>query len=251
MVAGLDIFKNHFKEYTEQYTLIGGAACFLNYEDTGIADDFRVTKDLDIVLCLENKKEEFFIKMWRFVQNGKYRVSELSSGKKTFYRFDNPENESFPKMIELFSPIDVLSFYDKKPGDIIPLKSEEISNLSAILLDDVFYDFVKSGKIIKNNLSYLKATHLIPLKIRAFHDLNEKKAASNDIKKHRNDVFRLYRILDPQDKILLPDIMVDDMKKFIEEITEIQNKIILNNFGYSNKWDVSEFCMELKSFYRL
>jgi hypothetical protein len=251
MVAGLDKFKDHFKWYPEQYTLIGGAACFLNYDDAGIADDFRVTKDLDIVLSLESKKEEFFTKMWEFIQNGRYEVSELSSGKKTFYRFDNPENEGFPKMIELFSPIDALSFYDKKPGDIIPLKSEEISNLSAILLDDVFYDFIKSGKIIKNNLSYLKSTHLIPLKIRAFLDLNEKKAASNDIKKHRNDVFRLYRILDPQDKVSLPDIMAEDMKKFIDEITEIQDKINLNNFGYSNNWSISEFCTELKSFYGL
>lgn len=51
MVEGLERFKDHFKEFTEQYVLIGGAACDLYMEDAGLF--FRATKDLDIVLCVE------------------------------------------------------------------------------------------------------------------------------------------------------------------------------------------------------
>ena len=51
MVKGLDKFKDHFVGFKGQYILIGGAACDLLHEDAGI--EFRVTNDLDIVLCLE------------------------------------------------------------------------------------------------------------------------------------------------------------------------------------------------------
>ena len=51
MVEGLQRFRDHFQEFTEQYVLIGGAACDLYMEDFGLP--FRVTKDLDIVLCVE------------------------------------------------------------------------------------------------------------------------------------------------------------------------------------------------------
>lgn len=43
MVNGIDIFKNHFSEYNEQYTVIGGFACDLLMSDAGL--DFRQTVD--------------------------------------------------------------------------------------------------------------------------------------------------------------------------------------------------------------
>ena len=51
MVEGLDRFKEHFADHTGQYVLIGGVACALAMEEMG--QSFRVTKDLDIVLCVE------------------------------------------------------------------------------------------------------------------------------------------------------------------------------------------------------
>lgn len=52
MVEGLDRFAAHFSGFTDQYALIGGAACDLAMQ--AAAQPFRVTKDLDIVLCLES-----------------------------------------------------------------------------------------------------------------------------------------------------------------------------------------------------
>ena len=51
MVRGLDLFREHFAAFKDRYVLIGGTASFLALEEAGI--EFRATKDLDIVLCIE------------------------------------------------------------------------------------------------------------------------------------------------------------------------------------------------------
>lgn len=51
MVRGLDKFREQFRDYANEYVLIGGAACDLLMEEAAPA--FRATKDLDIVLCVE------------------------------------------------------------------------------------------------------------------------------------------------------------------------------------------------------
>jgi len=35
MVRGLDLFREHFKDYSGQYMLIGGAACSILMEEAG------------------------------------------------------------------------------------------------------------------------------------------------------------------------------------------------------------------------
>ena len=49
MVKGIDIFREYFNEYTDQYVLIGGAACSVSFEEQEI-NFGRTTKDLDVVL---------------------------------------------------------------------------------------------------------------------------------------------------------------------------------------------------------
>ena len=48
MVKGLDTFQKYFKDYEEQYVLIGGAACDILFESNEV--NFRATRDLDMVL---------------------------------------------------------------------------------------------------------------------------------------------------------------------------------------------------------
>ena len=55
-----------------------------------------------MVLIVEAMTPEFGEKFWDFIVAGKYRNKATSGGKPQFYRFDKPEDESFPKMIELF-----------------------------------------------------------------------------------------------------------------------------------------------------
>ena len=67
----------------------------------------------------------------------------------------------------------------------------------------------------------IPAQCLIPLKALAFLDLTRRKASgenvdSSQIKKHRNDVFRLYLTLAPADRFELPDRLRDDLRQFLD-----------------------------------
>jgi hypothetical protein len=57
----------------------------LSHEDAGW--EFRVTNDLDIVLCLEAPDREFALALWGFVRAGKYRRRDKSSGRQESFRF--------------------------------------------------------------------------------------------------------------------------------------------------------------------
>lgn len=118
MVRGLDQFRNHFSAYTDHYALIGGTACMIAMEEVGL--EFRATKDLDIVLCVEAFDDNFVSTLWEFIKKGKYKHKQKSSGKEVFYRFNAPEEHDFPSMIELFS---------KKPDclKIAPFKSARMA----------------------------------------------------------------------------------------------------------------------------
>ena len=54
MVEGIESFREKFRDYTDCYTVIGGAACDILMSEAEIA--FRATKDIDMILILEDKK---------------------------------------------------------------------------------------------------------------------------------------------------------------------------------------------------
>ena len=58
----IEEFKNHFQDYHESYILIGGSACQILLGNAGF--DFRTTKDLDIVLCVETLSADFVNHFW-------------------------------------------------------------------------------------------------------------------------------------------------------------------------------------------
>ena len=101
MVNGLAQFRAHFGSYNDKYILIGGTACSIALEEADLK--FRVTKDLDIVLCVEALDSGFARAFWEFVYKGRYKHQQKSSGKKLFYRFKDPADPDFPETLELFS----------------------------------------------------------------------------------------------------------------------------------------------------
>ena len=138
MVRGLDIFKKSFVEYSDQYVLIGGVACSLAMAEAGI--DFRATSDLDIVLIVEAQTDDFVKAFWDFIKSGEYNHKQKSTNKPQFYRFHSPRNNNFPKMLELFSrKPDLLDLQEETHLTPIPV-DEALSSLSAILIDDEYYD---------------------------------------------------------------------------------------------------------------
>ena len=129
MVKGLDTFQKYFADYEEQYVLIGGAACDILFESNEV--NFRATRDLDMVLIVEALTPEFGEMFWKFIVDGKYRNKATNGNTPQFYRFDKPEDDKFPKMIELFCRSD---FELKSAEGITPIHiDDEVSSLSAIL----------------------------------------------------------------------------------------------------------------------
>ncbi len=73
-------------------------------------------------------------------------------------------------------------------------------------------------------LPLLHEAALIPFKARAYLDLSARKAAGapvdgGDVKKHRNDVFRLLQLLVADAAIDLPEKIAGDMRAFLAAVT--------------------------------
>jgi len=128
-------------------------------------------------------------------------------------------------MIELFSRrIDGITL----PPDAIltPMPIDDgISSLSAILLDNDYYDFLRNGVTTSDGIPVLSAAHLIPFKVKAWLDLTKRKAQGEqihgkNIRKHKNDVIKLSGLLPAEYKMVLPNTIYNDMKKFFAEVDE-------------------------------
>lgn len=164
MVKGLGTFRKYFKEFEEQYVLI-----------------------------VEGLTNEFGEKLWEFIQDGGYRNKASNDGKPQFYRFDKPEDDSYPKMIELFCRKD---FELREMTGITPIHIDDtVSSLSAILLDDDYYQILLEGRVVKNGLSVLSPEYLILFKAKAYLDLKRNKEIDgtgdlDDIKKHKEGAER-------------------------------------------------------------
>lgn len=251
MVVGLDVFRAHFRDFADRYLLIGGAACDLLMSAAGA--EFRATKDLDIVLCVESLDAGFVRSFWDFVNAGGYQVQEKATHRRQFYRFHKPTAANYPFMLELFSRApDMLQ---PAPGShLTPLPMEEdVSSLSAILMDDDYYDFLRAGRTERDGLPLVGAEHLIPLKARAWLDLAQRKATgqavdSKAIKKHKNDVFRLSQIIDPDVDPAAPDAVKRDLQAFISKMES--EDIELKSMGITGT-NRDEILRRLSDFYRL
>lgn len=223
MVKGLGIFKQHFAEYSEQYVLIGGAACNLLLEEAGVPS--RVTKDLDVVLIVEALTPEFGRAFWQFIQAGQYENRAKSNSSPQFFRFDKPKAQGFPFMIELFSRTKTVLSGMEQSG-LVPLHmDDEISSLSAILLNEEYYQMLLDGRKVVDDIVILAPEYLILFKAKAWLELNERKQAgqhvdSHDIKKHKNDIIRLATILTGRENCNLSEAVKHGMENFINRLRE-------------------------------
>ena len=252
MVRGIESFREWFQGYEEQYAIIGGTACDLLMTEEGL--DFRATKDIDLVLIIESADASFGSRFWEYVTVAGYEHRNKSTGKPQFYRFTNPQSRDYPSMIELFT---------RKPNAVIlpenavlsPLPMEEdISSLSAILLDDDYYEFLRQGRIRVSGVTVLSALYLIPFKAKAWLDLLRRKAEgehvdSRNIRKHKNDVFRLIELIDPNTDSIsyIPDTIKADMREFVERMS--LESVDLKQIGITEK-SKEAILEELNAIYR-
>ena len=204
MVYGIEKFKEAFRGFQDSYVIIGGTACDIALKDSQMRA--RATEDIDMVIVVERLSPAFVDSFWAFIAEGGYKIGKRKRGEDkepayVLYRFSNPKS-GYPLQIEL------LSRHDSALGDpsgfhIEPLPTaEEQYSLSAIMLDEDYYNLTVQNSEIVDGLRIASPVALIGLKEKAFLNLKtdrEKglKINTKDITKHRNDVLKLAAVVAP------------------------------------------------------
>ncbi|WP_165355333.1 hypothetical protein [Flavobacterium petrolei] len=238
MVRGLEIFRQHFKDFTDNYIIIGGTACDIIIDNIGLTP--RATKDIDIILVIEALSPEFVAHFWEFIKQGNYEVKEKSEDDRKYYRFQKPQLEDFPFQIELFSRIpDLLDLDEGTHLTPIPVDTE-ISSLSAILMDDDYYNFTIQHSQLDNGIHLANTEALIGLKAKAFLDYkirkeNGEKIDEKQLKKHKMDIFRLLLLLTPENNFTIVGSIKSDIANFAEVVKgDLPDKQVFKEMGAGN-----------------
>ena len=238
MVRGIQIFRQYFEAFPDNYIIIGGTACDIMISDAGRTP--RATKDIDIILVVEALSADFVKQFWQFIKDGNYGLKEINPDERKYYRFTNPEKQEFPLQIELFSRIpDLIELPENMRFTPVPV-DEGLSSLSAILLNDVYYKYIIEHCAVQDGLKLANIEALICFKAIAWLEMTERKQRgdkidADNIKKHKTDIFRLATMLTVADVFELPPVLKADMQQFVETIkTELPDKVILKNMGLGN-----------------
>ena len=231
MVKGLEKFKEHFAGFEDNYVIIGGTACDIFLHDTDMRP--RATDDIDMILVIEKMTPKFGKRFWDFIVSGKYIIRQRHRGDKKskaeLFRFIHPK-EGFPIQIELLSRHpDILGEPTGFHLTPIPV-GDDISSLSAILLDEEYYSQAIENSVIENGIRIANPLSLLCLKIKAFLNLTEEKKTNlavrnSDVKKHRDDVFKLLAMrIDP----FTPAELSENMKKSISDFIGMMEQSLPN-----------------------
>lgn len=236
MVNGLIRWKEYFGDYKDKYVLIGGAACNLLEEELEMNP--RATKDLDLVLVVEALTPDFGMRLWDFIKDGNYesRSRGENEHRHEYYRFMNPQDKSYPKQIELFARnTGILNL----PADahIEPISiGEDLSSLSAILMDDDYYSFTIEHSRDIDEIHIASPEALICLKAKAYTEMLDRRehgeqVDGRDIEKHKKDIFRLIAMIPQNAHFRLPGKLRQDIKQFCERVGELPNQDFFKRSG--------------------
>lgn len=204
MVYGIDRFAKAFEAFADNYIIIGGTACDAVLE--GSTMRARATDDIDMIIVVEKLTPEFVDAFWAFIREGGYRNGKRKRGEDKapvyeLYRFSEPA-EGYPVQIELLARhSDLLGEPSGFHIEPIPTDEEQYS-LSAIMLDDAYYNLTVGNSKIIGGIRVASPVSLIGLKERAFLNLladreKGKRVNTKDITKHRNDVLKLAAVVAP------------------------------------------------------
>ncbi len=220
MVGGLDKFREAFAEYTDNFVIIGGTACDEVLSGTIMRP--RPTLDIDIIVIVENMTHEFARAFWKFIYDGGYRpgvrMNDDNTPKYVLYSFDNGA-VGYPVKIELLSRHNDI-FTNAAHTEPLPINGD-VSSLSAIILDEPYYDLTVRNSFISNGLRYASPVALAALKARAYLNLLADREAgrqvnSKDILKHRNDVLKLTATLTPGETVEANREVIDTINMFAD-----------------------------------
>lgn len=223
-MKGIDKIRQYLGEYKGNYVIIGGTACNLNLEEANMQG--RATKDIDMIVVCEAITPEYMRSFWNFIKAGGYTAWQVRSEEEShrcFYRFIDPTDKEFPKYIELFSrKPDAIQLPDNAHLVHIPTP-EYLSSFSAILMDDDYYGYAVSHAVELDGVQAIDRDALIVLKIKAYLNNIQRKNSgqsvqSDDIDKHKRDVYRIAHILTPEDRFVAPESIKRDIDAFLMAI---------------------------------
>jgi hypothetical protein len=252
MVRGLEMFKKYFEQFPGNYVIIGGAACDIIIDEAGFVP--RATKDIDIVLVVEALNSEFVKQFWQFIKDGDYGDQEKSNDKRKYFRFKRPKNIDFPYQIELFSRTpDVINLDPDAHLTPIPV-DDDLSSLSAILLNDDYYNYLIEHSQMEEGLHHASIEALICLKAKAFLEIKERiengsKEDLKQLRKHKSDVFRLSVMLSQDSEFDLPESIKEHVQNFAEiAAVDLPDKAMFKEMGMTNMEPIKVFNQFKKSF---
>ena len=136
-----------------------------------------------------------------------------------------PEDTSFPFQIELFSrtpdTIDLQAGAHLTP---IPV-DDDLSSLSAILMDDDYYNFMIEHSTDEDGLHRANTEALICLKAKAFLEIADRIANGStedkkQLKKHKADVFRMAVMMREDAVYELPAPIKEKLQAFMNVAAE-------------------------------
>lgn len=224
MVAGLDKFREAFAGFSDNYVIIGGTACDIVLSGTDMKP--RATDDIDMVLIVDNVTKEYGEAFWQFIRDGEFKAGKRKrdddASVYTLYRFTT-EKEGYPVKIELLARhADVLGEPSGFHIEPIPL-TDDLSSLSAIMLDNDYYELTVANSAIQDDLRAATPIALIGLKAKAYLNLLAEKASgkqvnSKDIKKHKTDVLKLIATASIPEPVAVPQSIYDSIMEYADKI---------------------------------
>ena len=223
-IPGIEKFAECFKGDFSRFVVIGGTARELIYEKAGYFDD-SVTKDIDVVLIAEELSPAFVDKFVAFVNDAGYEHCS-KDGSCQMFRFCRPSDGSYPAQIELLSRRpDFVADIEQHIGPV-PVDDSKYS-LSAILMDDAYYELIASGKAVTEEFGMPTLRHeYLPLfKMRAYNDLIG--CRKSEAYKHRRDVFKLMSLELPEPPKGISDAVLEDVRIFLD-IVDVDKRLMRN-----------------------
>ena len=221
MVKGLEKFSEYFRDFADRYVIIGGTACDVWFQS--FYRPFSRTKDIDVVLVAEKLDREFRARLREFEKAGRYESPQHASGNgRTFYRYFKPGEPDFPAQIEIFCRDGSPSMQSGKKKTAPLLIGGQPASLSAILMDDDYFNMVCAHVQTRKELSIADVDALIALKVKAYLNIRDEQFGSSNVSsdatKHRNDVFRLTYLITESPLEEFPDSILQDIRQFVEII---------------------------------
>lgn len=245
-IQGLNHFAEFFSDVNEMFVIIGGVASTVLMNQAG--QEFRPTKDIDLVI-IANPSQPFTTKLKRYIEEAGYEIQEKGSGTPTFYRFRKPKNTDYPAQIEIFSKnMEQLKLVDKQ--HVIPVKMDPgDGRLSAILLEEEYFQLIKSNRKLIGKHSVATETAVIPLKARAYNDIKDRGENDSEAKKHRNDIMKLALNLEEGKRSALTGLPRKHMERYLADLSGLSVGDFKNVMkGYAAK-NVSEVIEIIRSFF--